>query len=77
MCSKYKTKIPNHVISYRCLLNFVADSKFTVRKAFLNFILYVKFNMRLGSMFQVNTTRLQKCFFVISSLKEVVLSLHP
>ena len=32
--------------------------------------------MRSGSMFQVNTTRLQKCFFVISSLKDVVLSLN-
>ena len=36
--SKWYTKIPNQVISYRCLSNYVADSKFTVRRAFLNCI---------------------------------------
>ena len=33
--------------------------------------------MRSGSVLQVDTTRLQKLFFVITSLKDVVLSLNP
>ena len=40
--SKQYTTIPNQVISYRYLSNFVADSKFIVRRAFLNCILDVK-----------------------------------
>ena len=52
------------------------DSKFSVRRAFLNWILDVKFTEHSGVIFQVDTTQLQKCFFVISSLKGVVLSLN-
>ena len=65
MCSKQHTRIPNQVISYRCLSNLVANSKFSVRRAFLNCILDVKFTTRSDSMFQVDTTRLQKRFFFL------------